>query len=123
VTTAVEYVDGRPPVAMGLEVDGRTAAWETIPLVWVSVQPRSGAMLAAELRLELGHCGLNSGIDVDGSFWDPVGPIDGSHPTVLNATAATFRRVAPSTAVLHLDDGPIVQLVRHAGAKHLPGCD
>jgi hypothetical protein len=122
-TVAVEFADGRPAAAARLSVTDDVPAWQPMAPNRVRVEPRSPALVGTELRLDLGHCGLYSGIDVDGSFWDPVGQIDGTHPTLINATPATFRLAGPANATLAVDGGPIVQLVRHTGPKHLPGCD
>lgn len=120
---AVEFSDGRPPETATLQVTGAEAAWQRMQIPWGRVEPASAPMPARELRIQLGHCGLSSGIDVDGSFWDPVGPIDGADETLINASNATFRLVGPNHGTLQVHDGPIVQLVRHVGPKHLLACD
>ena len=71
---------------------------------------------------ELGHCGLYSGIDVDGTWWDPVGPIDGDHPDTINAAAGTIVFLDATHATFTSKDGLIVQLLRRLGAKQLPMC-
>jgi hypothetical protein len=119
----IEFPDGRPPVAARLEVDGAAVSWEEIETFMVAVEPQSERTNAAVLELELGHCGLASGIDVDGSFWDPVGPVDAEHPDAINAARAVFTPFGPDVATLRTGGGLAVQLIRHAGPKHLPGCD
>jgi hypothetical protein len=119
----IEFGDGREPVAAHLEVDGATVSWEEIDTLMVEVRPQSERTNAPVIQLELGHCGLGSGIDVDGSFWDPVGPVNAEHPDAINAARAAFTRVGLDAATLRTAGGLVVQLVRHAGPKHLPGCD
>jgi hypothetical protein len=81
-------------------------------------------------RFTLGHCGLLSPIDVDGSFWDPVegvsalgAPIElESDPEMINATGGTLA-VFSDEMRFHTDGGSIVRFTRHDGAKEFPGCD
>jgi hypothetical protein len=86
------------------------------------VEARSGpAPLGEPFRLELGHCGISSGIDADGSFWDPIGQIDPQNPDTINAAPGTMLITTDTTATfqtarLHLE------LVRHHGLKYLPAC-
>jgi hypothetical protein len=73
-------------------------------------------------QLALGHCGLWSGIDAGGSWWDPVGAIDGDHPDAINAADGTLTVLDPDHATFTSKGGLTVQLVRHAGEKYLPLC-
>jgi hypothetical protein len=71
----------------------------------------------------LGHCGLWSGIDHGGSWWDPVGLIDYDHGDAINAADGTIAPVGPDRAVFTSKNGFVVQLVRRNGPKFLPFCD
>ena len=71
----------------------------------------------------LGHCGLYSGIDHGGSWWDPVGLIDYDHPDAINAAEGTIAAVGPDRAIFTSKAGLNVQLVRRDGPKYLPLCD
>jgi hypothetical protein len=70
---------------------------------------------------QLGHCGLTSGIDVDGSWWDPFGFIPDESWTI-NGAAVRVILQGDDTAFLQASTGTIARLVRHAGPRHLPGC-
>ena len=70
----------------------------------------------------LGHCGLWSGIDVGGSWWDPVGLVDHDHGDAINAAEGTIAPVGPDQAIFTSKSGFTVQLVRHTGQKFLPLC-
>jgi hypothetical protein len=85
--------------------------------------PSSAPMVGQSARYELGHCGIWSGIDVDGTFWDPVGSIDAAGIDLINAAAGTFTLQSRTNAVFRTNGGLVLQLVRHAGPKYLPGCD
>ena len=113
--------DNATSVAVDLR-DGQVEAAEPVDLQLSARQPQSAPAPGAEVAIELGHCGLASGIDVDGTFWNPIGLIP-EHPDAINAARATFSRLAPGVATIRTDGGLIVQLARHAGPKHLPGCD
>jgi hypothetical protein len=84
--------------------------------------PSSGPAGPGPVSYSLGHCGLSSGIDVDGSFWDPVGQVDADHSDAINAADGTFAFVGADRATFTTGGGWVVQLVRHQGAKGLPGC-
>lgn len=80
----------------------------------------TGAVLGIEYGYEMPHCGINSPIDVDGSFWDPVTiPAD---PVQFDGSPGTFRLDTPTTATFTDANGAILWLVRHAGPKEFGGC-
>jgi hypothetical protein len=120
-----EFVDGRglavaewslepgQPVVLG--------AWEEFPSV--AVDAASPPLLGPTLRFSLGHCGLDSPIDVDGALWDPVGAIDADATEAINAADGEFRRTGPTTAEFVTATGFRVALVRHEGRKSVPLCD
>jgi len=70
----------------------------------------------------LGHCGLWSGIDLGGSWWDPVGPVDGDHPDAINSATGVMTVVDPDHAMFTSNGGFTVELLRHRGEKFLPLC-
>ncbi len=89
----------------------------------VLVDPSSPASgIAGPVELDLGHCGLLSGIDLDGSWWDPVGFVDSDHGDAINAAHGTVAFQGPNEATFTSDNGLVVALERRAGAKHLPLC-
>lgn len=115
---------GVPAVAIHLTAgpDGSiaTSRGETFGVVL----PPASARLAGPgpIAYELGHCGLFSGIDVDGTWWDPVGQIDGDHPDSINAATGTLAFLDATHATFTSTNGFIVHLVRRIGPKHLPMC-
>ena len=52
----------------------------------IAVAPSStaGQLATDPIPYSLGHCGLMSGVDVDGSWWDPVGFVDIDHSDAIN---------------------------------------
>jgi hypothetical protein len=59
---------------------------------------------------------------VDGAFWDPVGLVDADHTDAINSAEAVFTLTSSQTATLRTRGGLSLDLIRHDGAKHLPGC-
>jgi len=73
-------------------------------------------------QLSLGHCGLFSPIDFDGSFWDPIGAVDGDAPEAINSASGTIRLLTPVDAEFRAPSGFTLRLRRHQGAKTFQGC-
>jgi hypothetical protein len=77
----------------------------------------------------LGHCGLDSPVDVDGSFWDAI---DGVTPAgrpldlrtdneMINATAGVIV-VIDDEARFRTASGSVIRFARHEGDKEFPAC-
>ena len=88
----------------------------------VAVAPASPAAAPGPTPFTLGHCGLFSGIDIDGSYWVPVGLVDYDHPDAINAASGVFAPTDPDHATFTSTGGLVVTLQRHPGAKLLPLC-
>ena len=102
--------------------DGSFEAVRSEPM-GVSVPPSSRAgMAAGPQAYTLGHCGVLSGIDADGSWWDPVGPVDFDSPDAINAAEGVLTLTDPTHAIFVSSSGFTLQLVRHDGPKLLPMC-
>jgi hypothetical protein len=85
---------------------------------------------ATAYRFSLGHCGLFSPIDVDGSFWDPIDgltaggePLDLEGSSEMITATAGFFVVIGDEARFRTESGSVLTLERHEGEKELPGCD
>ena len=80
-------------------------------------------------RFSLGHCGLFSPVDLDGSFWDAVEghdadgrPIDlRTHVEMINATSGLIA-VVGDEARFRTDSGLVVRFERVFGSKEFPAC-
>ena len=85
---------------------------------------------ATAYRFSLGHCGLASPIDVDGSFWDPLDGVTAGggrldlegDSEMINATAGFFV-VIGDDARFRTGSGSVLSLTRQDGEKEFPGCD
>jgi hypothetical protein len=107
------FVEGRPGAAGGTVFDPLSAELEP----------------AVPYRFSLGHCGLHSPVDLDGSFWDPIDGVtaDGqrldleSDGEMINATAGVVV-VIGDEARFRTESGSVVRFARHEGEKEFPGC-
>jgi hypothetical protein len=89
----------------------------------VSLPPQSKPPVpAGPQSYTLGHCGLWSGVDFGGSWWDPVGSVDSDHGDSINSADGTVVLVGPDRALFTSKAGLAVQLARHAGEKYLALC-
>ena len=80
-------------------------------------------------RSGLGHCGLLSPVDVDGSYWDPIegttssgAPLDlAEDGEMINATQGAIVVIGDEMR-FRTAAGSVVRFERHAGEKEFPGC-
>jgi hypothetical protein len=107
-TPATEAIANQPVVTRGSN---------SITLLPVSL---SGASIGVAYGYTMPHCGINSPIDVDGSFWDAAGIAPDS--VDFDGQPGTFRLVAANAATFTRRDGPVLSLVRHAGSKDFRLC-
>lgn len=94
----------------------------------VSLEPESAPAaieIGVPMPFTLGHCGLLSPIDLDGSFWQPVagadadgGPIEGDDEIgeLINATSGVLTLTTSDEAVFTTTAGSQIQLIRADGA-------
>ncbi|MEO8572046.1 MAG: hypothetical protein ABI553_10160 [Chloroflexota bacterium] len=80
----------------------------------------AGATIGLAYQYDMPHCGINSPIDVDGSYWDAVGIAPDS--TDFDGQPGAFRLGSNDGATFVRADGRTVNLVRHVGAKEFRLC-
>jgi hypothetical protein len=114
-----------PPLVSGIPGPG-------IPTAMIEpVSPHGELAPGTAAEIVLGHCGLASPLDLDGSLWDPIGGHDGRGGPLteaqvgelINATGVVVLLVNPNTAVLTTPRGAAILLRRHAGARAYGLCD
>jgi len=114
-----------PPDVAGLPRPGEPS---------VVLQPRSqrGAVApGAERRFDLGHCGLGSPIDFDGSLWNPIagdegagGPLTEDHRSeLINQTSGTLIMLTGDLARFVTPLGAVVTLARLPAGRPYYFCD
>jgi hypothetical protein len=114
-----------PPLVSGIPGPG-------VPTVMIEpVSPVGESTLGVEAGIDLGHCGLVSPLDFDGSLWDPVGAHDGrgaplSEDNVgelINATRVAIVLADADSALLVTPRGAVLLLRRHSGPRAYGLCD
>jgi hypothetical protein len=117
----LEFASG-DPISVHVAVGPAVVATRS-PALGIQAEPSSPRVSGGgPVDLTLGHCGLFSGIDHDGAWWDPVGPVAADHADSVNAAAGTLTLSDPGHATFRSEGGLVVQLVRREGPKFLPGC-
>jgi hypothetical protein len=112
-----------PPLPADLLIPDRGVA--------VSATSPAGTTVGERFRLTLGHCGLYSPVDIDGSLWEPLwgqdargGPIDTDREVgpLVNATEGEAMLVNPIRLDYRTPDGIVVVFRRIDGPRVYPGC-
>lgn len=119
----VQFVDAREPAFFATTVDGGGMHWEVIPTFTVHLAARSPRLVRSSTTISLKICGLGGPIDVDGSFWDPVGVIAASILDDVDRTSVTFTLTSIGRAELSFGGTTLMRLVRHAGPIDVTPCD
>jgi hypothetical protein len=88
----------------------------------ITLQPSSpsGRNVGVAFDYDMPHCGINSPIDVDGSFWDAVSVAPDS--VEFDGAVGSFRLISDRTAAFTRSDGQVLNLVRHDGPKEFRIC-
>ncbi|HEX5589840.1 MAG TPA: hypothetical protein VFX65_06085 [Candidatus Limnocylindrales bacterium] len=116
----VQFADHREPAFLGTTWAGAEFIWEDIPTFTVQRGPQSRRLTEPSTSIAL-DCWFGDGIDVDGSFWDPVGLV--SSADLGSSSALTFRLTSPATAEIWNAGTLVLRLARHAGPAHLTPCN
>ena len=117
-------LDGAPAISVHIKLEAGVPSAEKAETFGIVLEPTPGTALPVGPRpFALGHCGLYSGIDAGGSWWDPVGAIDADHSDAINAASGVMTLNDPDHAIFVSQGGFTVQLLRRDGPKHLPFCD
>lgn len=111
-------------------VAGIPAAGEPSAIVAPRSRPGGWAIGAAQ-EFTLGHCGLASPLDFDGSLWDPVGGHNGSGGQLteaqvgdlINSSRVSIQLVDQDTGLLVTRNGAVVLIERHQAPRPIRFCD
>ena len=120
----VEYADGGEPIE--LSFSGGLAA----PEFQIEDRTWSGPREPESPRVEgsgpfgftLGHCGLDWYVDFDGSFWVPVGLVDGDASALINAERGEMLLLSRDRVQFRGQSGFTATLARFPGPKHIWIC-
>jgi hypothetical protein len=105
---------------------------DDIPTASVEPHTPAGSVEVGQPQtFTLGHCGLISPIDMDGSLWVPTfgddgagGPLTAEHEgELINATPVELVLIDADTAQVVTPAGARIVLVRHDGPRDYALCD
>jgi len=121
----VEFFDQGEPIELSLKGPPQAPEMALLDAFYLGLSNPASARVAGPgpWPFDIGHCGISHVIDFDGSFWVPVGQVDGESPTIVNSESGTMRLVGPNLAEFRGQSGFTVQLARFPGPKHFWGCD
>ena len=121
----VEFTDGKEPIDLFLQGPPIAPQIAVVDGFYLGLSQPSSPRVDGQgpFPFELGHCGLSHVIDFDGSYWVPVGQVDGDHPAIINAEPGQMRLILPGLAEFRGQSGFAAQLARFPGAKFFWGCD
>ena len=117
--TANVWGDRVPEAAQGVVAAQPVVTRGPDSITLLPISP-TGAVVGTDYAYDMPHCGINSPIDVDGSYWDAVGVLPDS--VDFDGRPGTFRVVSPTEATFTASGGAVLQLVRHSGAKEFRLC-
>jgi len=120
----VEYADGGEPIDVTVHGPTEAPVFGELDTGWSGlIEPASAAVDGpGPFAHELGHCGLLWQVDFDGSFWLPIGQVDGDAADLVNAGSGQMVLLEPNLAQFEADSGFTVQLARFPGPKHVFLC-
>ena len=120
----VEYADGGEPIDATVHGPAEAPVFGEVEMAWSGLLEPTSARVdgPGPFAHELGHCGLLWQVDFDGSFWLPVGQVDGDAADLFNAGTGEMTLLEPNVAQFEADSGFIVQLARFPGPKHVFLC-
>jgi hypothetical protein len=124
-SATIEYADGGEPVVLTIHGSLEAPEFETDDSrMWSGLQRPTSRNVdgPGPFPFSLGHCGLTWYVDFDGSFWVPVGLIDGSGSGVVNQEQGEMRLIEPDLAQFIGESGFTAKLARFPGAKHIWIC-
>jgi hypothetical protein len=92
--------------------------------------PAGSVPVGEEQVFQLGHCGLGSPIDFDGSLWNPIAGDDGAGGPLtadqigelINATTVSLLLTEPDVALIRTPLGAIITLERLPGERAYALC-
>ena len=123
-TVTIVYRDGSEPIIMSIAGPPQAPATEVMDSAWSGlIQPTSGRVNGpGPFIFDVGHCGLTHVVDFDGSFWVPVGEVDGNGNALINSEQGTMRLTGFNLAEYRGTADFSVTLARWPGPKRFFLC-
>lgn len=120
----VEYADRAEPITASVAGPPDAPRFGQQDLGWLGIsQPASARVQGTgPFPFDMGHCGLTWKVDFDGSFWVPIGQVDGDDSAIVGNAGGQIRLLGSNHAEFRGDRGFVAQLARFPGPKHIWGC-
>ena len=120
----VEYADRAEPITASVAGPPDAPRFGQQDLGWLGIsQPASARVQGTgPFPFDMGHCGLTWKVDFDGSFWVPIGQVDGDDSAIVGNASGQIRLLGSNHAEFRGDRGFVAQLARFPGPKHIWGC-
>jgi hypothetical protein len=121
----IEWADPGDPLELSVTGPADQLAFGPAHTAWSGLQAPSSPRVVGlgPFPFELGHCGLSWQVDFDGSFWLPLGQVDGDAPQIINSDMGSMRLLGPDVAEYRSTNGFVARLARFPGPKHVWLCD
>lgn len=120
----VEWADRGEPLEMSVVGPPQAPVFGAVPMAWSGlIEPSSGRVAGTgPFPFDLGHCGLSWQVDFDGSFWLPIGQVDGGASPIINNDSGQMHLLGPNIVEYRNAEGFAATLARFPGPKHLWLC-
>lgn len=120
----VDYADGVEPVSATVAGPPGAPRFGERMFEFAGLSQPSSPRVAGvgPFPFDVGHCGITWQVDFDGSFWVPIGLVDGDASAIINNDTGQMRLLGPNLAEYRNAEGFVVSLARFPGAKHIWGC-
>jgi hypothetical protein len=111
-----------PEGLSGIPAPGNEFTAEVAP-----ISPADELEIGLAVNYTIGHCGLGTPIDVDGSLWDPVGSAavltEAQRGEMVNETSVVMVLIDDETLQMQTPSGALLTLTRHDGPRRYFLCD
>ena len=120
----VEYADELEPVSATVAGPPGSPRFGEQMFEFAGISEPSSPRVAGvgPFPFDVGHCGITWQVDFDGSFWVPIGLVDGDASPIINNDTGQMRLLGPNLAEYRNAEGFVVTLARFPGPKHIWGC-
>lgn len=120
----VEYADGGEPIQLSWRGPPEAPTFQEVEMVWTGLKQPLSARVdgSGPFSFTLGHCGLDWYVDFDGSFWVPVGLVDGRASGLINAERGEMLLLGQDRVQFRGESGFTAELARFPGPKRIWIC-
>jgi hypothetical protein len=120
----IDYADRQEPIIYTLAGPPNAPIFRELPMRWAGLLAPASPRVAGAgpFPFDVAHCGLTWQVDFDGSFWVPVGQVDGDASPIINNDTGQMRLLGPNLAEYRSESRFVARLARYPGPKHFSAC-